>query len=64
MTGRSSSGRNNRTSHPCAGRGSSTHQPIRVTITKWPQTLRLVSLLAAATGPAALIVLLIMLLRP
>ncbi|MGH4001211.1 MAG: hypothetical protein ACRDTJ_27560 [Pseudonocardiaceae bacterium] len=34
---------------------------IRVAITEWPQTLRLISLLAAATGPA---VLLVMLLRP
>ena len=31
---------------------------IRVAITEWPQTLRLISLLAAATGPVALIVLL------
>jgi hypothetical protein len=37
---------------------------IRVAITEWPQTLRLISLLAAATGPAALIVLLVLLLRP
>lgn len=37
---------------------------IRVAITEWPQTLRLISLLAAATGPAALIVLLVVLLRP
>ena len=37
---------------------------IRVAITEWPQTLRLISLLAAATGPAALIVLLAVLLLP
>lgn len=37
---------------------------IRVAITEWQQTLRLISLLAAATGPAALIVLLVVLLRP
>jgi hypothetical protein len=36
---------------------------IRIAITEWPQTLRLISLLAAATGPAALIVLLVVLLR-
>jgi hypothetical protein len=34
---------------------------IRVAITEWPQTLRLISLLVAATGPAALLV---VLLRP
>lgn len=37
---------------------------IRVAITEWPQTLRLISLLAAATGPATLLLLLVMLLRP
>lgn len=37
---------------------------IRVAITEWPQTLRLISLLAAASGPAALVVLLVLLLRP
>jgi hypothetical protein len=37
---------------------------IRVAITGWPQTLRLISLLAAAIGPAALLVLLVVLLRP
>ncbi len=37
---------------------------IRVAITEWPQTLRLISLLAAATGPAALFVVLVVLLRP
>ena len=37
---------------------------IRIAITEWPQTLRLISLLAAATGPAALLVLLVVLLRP
>jgi hypothetical protein len=36
---------------------------IRVAITEWPQTMRLISLLAAATGPAALLVLLVVLLR-
>jgi hypothetical protein len=36
---------------------------IRFAITEWPQTLRLISLLAAATGPAALIILLVLLLR-
>jgi hypothetical protein len=36
---------------------------MRVAITEWPQTLRLISLLAAATGPATLIVLLVMVLR-
>jgi hypothetical protein len=36
---------------------------VRVAITEWPQTLRLISLLAAATGPAALLVLLVVLLR-
>jgi hypothetical protein len=37
---------------------------IRVAITEWPQTLRLISLLTAATGPATLLVLLVVLLRP
>ncbi|MBV9142757.1 MAG: hypothetical protein JO115_17900 [Pseudonocardiales bacterium] len=37
---------------------------IRAAITEWPQTLRLVSLLAAASGPAALILLLILLRHP
>lgn len=37
---------------------------IRVAISEWPQTLRLISLLTAAAGPAALIVLLLVLLRP
>lgn len=37
---------------------------IRVAITEWPQTLRLISLLVASTGPAALFVLLVVLLRP
>ncbi|MGQ0777505.1 MAG: hypothetical protein ACT4NY_24360 [Pseudonocardiales bacterium] len=36
---------------------------IRIAITEWPQTLRLISLLVAATGPAALLVLLVVLLR-
>ncbi|MGH3943180.1 MAG: hypothetical protein ACRDTG_32065 [Pseudonocardiaceae bacterium] len=36
---------------------------VRIAITEWPQTLRLISLLAAATGPAALLVLLAVLLR-
>ncbi|MGH3912008.1 MAG: hypothetical protein ACRDTC_01150, partial [Pseudonocardiaceae bacterium] len=36
---------------------------VRVAITEWPQTLRLISLLVAATGPAALFVLLVVLLR-
>jgi hypothetical protein len=36
---------------------------IRVAITEWPQTLRLISLLAAMTGPLALIVVLVILLR-
>jgi hypothetical protein len=36
---------------------------IRVAITEWPQTLRLISLLAASSGPTALIVLLLVLLR-
>jgi hypothetical protein len=37
---------------------------VRSAITEWPQTLRLVSLLAAASGPTALTVLLLVLLRP
>jgi hypothetical protein len=37
---------------------------IRVAITGWPQTLRLACVLAAASGPTALIVLLLVLLRP
>jgi hypothetical protein len=36
---------------------------IRVAITEWPQTLRLISLLAAMTGPLSLIVVLVILLR-
>lgn len=36
---------------------------IRFAITEWPQTLRLISLLTAATVPAALLVLLVVLLR-
>jgi hypothetical protein len=36
---------------------------IRVAITEWPQTLRLISVLAAATGPVSLIVVLVVLLR-
>jgi len=35
---------------------------IRAAITEWPQTIRLVSLVVAATVPAALAVLLVMLL--
>lgn len=36
---------------------------IRTAITEWPQTLRLASLLTAASGPTALIVLLLLLLH-
>ena len=36
---------------------------IRTAITEWPQTLRLASLLTAASGPTALTVLLLVLLR-
>lgn len=36
---------------------------IRAAITEWPQTLRLISLLAAAAAPAALAVLLVVLLH-
>jgi hypothetical protein len=36
---------------------------IRVAITEWPQTLRLISVLAAATGPVSLILVLVVLLR-
>lgn len=37
---------------------------IRVAITEWPQTLRLISLLVAMSGPAALAALLVVQLRP
>lgn len=37
---------------------------IRAAITEWPQTLRLISLLAATSGPATLAVLLVTQLRP
>jgi hypothetical protein len=36
---------------------------IRAAITEWPQTLRLISLLTAAAGPAVLIALLVVLLH-
>jgi hypothetical protein len=36
---------------------------IRVAITEWSQTLRLISLLAAMTGPLSLTVVLVILLR-
>jgi hypothetical protein len=37
---------------------------IRAAITEWPQTVRLVSLLATASGPAALILLVVLLRHP
>jgi hypothetical protein len=36
---------------------------IRIAITEWPQTVRLISLLAAMTAPVSLIVVLVILLR-